>query len=67
MTGKGDILEKNNQKKYKKVVYEGESDSEPEVDKSEYLSEEIEEIEKPKPAVKKQQQQQQQKITFLST
>ena len=36
-------------KKYKKVVYEEESDSEPDVDESEYVPEETdEEIEKPK-------------------
>ena len=41
-------------KRYKKVVYEEEPDSEPEVDENEYLSEEIEEnVEKPKLEKKK--------------
>ena len=35
-------------KKYKKVVYEKESDSEPEEEKNGYIPEEIEEIEEPK-------------------
>ena len=42
-------------KRYKKVVYGEERDSEPEVDESEYVSEEIEEnVEKPKPEKKQQ-------------
>ena len=36
----------------KKVVYEEESDSEPETDESEYIREEIEETEKQKPEKK---------------
>ena len=40
-------------KRYKKFVYKEERDSEPEVDKNEYFSEEIEEnVEKPKPEKK---------------
>ena len=53
MTGKGDILGKTSQKNIKKVVYEEESDSEPEIDESEYIPEEIEEeTEKQKPEKK---------------
>ena len=36
----------------KKVVYEEESESEPEIDESEYIREEIEETEKQKPEKK---------------
>ena len=54
-------------KKYKKVVYEEESDSEPEVDKSEYVPEETEEvIEKPKTGRKKKTLKEE-KIIFLNT
>ena len=43
MTEKGNTLGKSNPKKHKKVVYKKESDSEPEVDESEYVPEETEE------------------------
>ena len=53
MTGKGYILGKTSQQNIKKVVYEEESDSEPEIDESEYIPEEIEEeTEKQKPEKK---------------
>ena len=44
-----EYLRQKQPKKYKKVVYEEESDSEPEVQESEYVSDKIEEsIQKPK-------------------
>ena len=53
LTGKGYILGKTSQQNIKKVVYEEESDSEPEIDESEYIPEEIEEeTEKQKPEKK---------------
>ena len=63
MTKKGNTLGKNNLKNnYKKVVYEEESDSKPEVDESEYVPEETEEeIEKPKIEKKKKQPAQKRK------
>ena len=47
MTKKDNTLGKINQKKYKKLVYEEESDSEPEEEESKYIPEETEEIEEP--------------------
>ena len=43
MNRERDYFRQKQPKKYKKVVYEEESDSEPEVDESEYVPEEIEE------------------------
>ena len=45
---KENTLGKSNQKKYKKVVYEEESDSEPEEEESQHIPEEQEEIKEPK-------------------
>ena len=66
MNRERDYFRQKQPKKYKKVVYEEESDSEPEVDESEYVPEEIEEdigklkTEKKNNLIKKE------KIIFLS-
>ena len=59
LTGEENTLGKNNQQKYKKLVYEEESDSEPELEESQYVPEETEKeieilkIDKKQPAQKR--------------
>lgn len=52
MTRTGNTLEEKQPKKYKKVVYEEESYSEPEIEENQYVPEENEDTEEEKKEVK---------------